>query len=143
MFVLETEVERRATTPGNLDQPREKAMKSTAIGLTMAVLVVSAASAQPSYTTQSGNVCIKMNWIDHTKAPDDKTIVFYMKDNKDWITHLSGLCPQLSYNGFSYVGTPPEDLCGSLQIIQVVQTQTMCKIGPLLPYTPPVAPAGM
>ena len=118
-------------------------MRSVAIGVTMTVLAVSGAFAQASYTTQSGNVCIKMNWIDHTRAPNDKSIIFYMKDNKAWITHLNGLCPQLSYNGFSYVGTPPEDLCGSLQIIQVVRSETMCKIGPLLPYAPPAAPAGM
>ncbi|HEY5046653.1 MAG TPA: DUF6491 family protein [Rhizomicrobium sp.] len=111
-------------------------MKRVAAGLLVAAFAATAAEAQPSYTTAGGNVCIKINWIDRTSAPDDRTIVFYMKDNTAWITHLAGLCPQLRFNGFAYVATPPEDLCGNLQMIRVVRTGAVCKIGPLAPYTP-------
>jgi hypothetical protein len=115
-------------------------MKSVAIGIAMALFGVSAAFAQASYTTDGGNVCLKMNWIDHTRAPDDKTIVFYMKDNKAWVAHTRHQCPQLSFNGFAYVGTPPEDICGGLQAIQVVRSDAVCMIGPFAPYTPAPGP---
>jgi hypothetical protein len=119
-------------------------MKRIAMSLIVAALAASGASAQSSYTMGTGNVCLKINWIDHTRAPDDKTIVFYMKDHTAWTTHLAGTCPQLSFNGFSYVATPPEDICGNLQSIRVIRTGAICMMGPFVPFNPPPAQhAGM
>jgi hypothetical protein len=118
-------------------------MKSIAIGIVVSMLMGSAAIAQASYSSGDGNTCLKSYWIDHTRAPDDRTIIFYMKDNKAWLTHLKGLCPQLSSNGFVYVATPPAEVCGSLQAIRVIRSDAVCMIGPLEPYTPPAQHAGM
>jgi hypothetical protein len=113
-------------------------MKAIACGIVVAMLASTAAFAQASYTTgNGGNVCLNILWIDHTKAPDDRSIIFYMKDKKSWITHLKSLCPQLSFNGFSYVATPPEDVCGNLQAIRVLRSGAVCMMGPFEPYTPP------
>ena len=112
-------------------------MRYFAIGAAAVLFTASAALAQPSYTMQGGNVCLRSYWVDHTKVPNDRTIIFYMKDNKAWITHLKSLCPQLMINGFSYVATPPDDICGGLQAIQVVRSGTVCVMGPFEPYTPP------
>ena len=84
-----------------------------------------------------GTVCLKTDWIDHTKAPDNRTILFYMRDNKVWRTTLSNLCPQLMINGFIYEPTPPDHICGNLQAIKVVDTGAVCMMGPIVPYTPP------
>ncbi len=111
-------------------------MKAIAIGLLMACSV-SAAFAQSTYTMQGGNVCLRGYAVDHTKAPDDRTIIFYMKDNKTWVTHLKSLCPQLMVSGFSYVASPPDDICGNLQAIKVIRTGAICMMGPFEPYTPP------
>jgi len=122
----------------------EKAMKTLAMGILVAALAAPAAFGQASYTTSGGNVCLRGYWIDHTKAPDDKTIIFTMKDNTQWITHLKSLCPQLMINGFSYVATPPDDVCGSLQAIKSNRSGAVCMIGPFEPYSPPPAQhAGM
>jgi len=118
-------------------------MKSIAMGVLVSACVASAAFAQASYTTNGGNVCLRSYWIDHTKAPDDRTIIFYMKDNETWVTHLKSLCPQLIYNGFAYVATPPDEICGSLQAIKSIKSGAVCMIGPIEPYHPPAEHPGM
>jgi hypothetical protein len=119
-------------------------MKVIAIGVVLAAMAVSAAAAQSSYTSGGGNVCLRTYDVDHTKAPDDRTIIFYMKDRTAWITHLKSLCPQLTFNGFSYVATPPEDICGNLHAIRVIRSGSVCMMGPFEPYTsPPSQHAGM
>ncbi|MGD0189698.1 MAG: hypothetical protein ABSD74_03035 [Rhizomicrobium sp.] len=113
-------------------------MKVIACGIVAAVFAATPALAQSSYTTtQGGNICLRSLAVDHTRAPDDRSIIFYMKDNKAWITHLKSVCPQLSFNGFSYVATPPDDICGGLEAIRVIRTGAICMMGPFEPYTPP------
>ena len=109
-------------------------MKTVAIAITAAGLAISAAQAQP-VTTGAGNVCIKTDWIDHTKAPDNRTLLFYMRDNKVWRTTLVHECPLLPINGFIYAPAPPDEICGNLQAIKVIGTGMVCQMGPILPYT--------
>ncbi len=111
-------------------------MKHIAVGVILTLLAATGAQAQ-AYSTQGGTVCLRSSWIDHTKAPDDRTILFYMRDHKVWVTHLRSLCPQLSFNGFAYVATPPDDICGNLQSIRVIRSGAVCMMGPIVPYTPP------
>jgi len=82
-------------------------------------------------------LCLHSQDIDHTKAPDDHTILIYMRGGKIWQSKLRTVCPQISFNGFSYDATPPDDLCPNVQIIRVIRTGTMCSMGPLAPYMPP------
>src|ERR1043165_487691 len=93
----------------------------------------SSAGAQPAPKT---NVCLKTYLIDHTKAPNDRTIIFYMKDGSAYQSTLLADCPQLSFNGFSYVATPPEDVCGNLQSIRVVRSHSVCLLGPFVQIAP-------
>ena len=111
-------------------------MKAIAIAAIIAGLAASAAQAQP-VTTGGGNVCIRTNWIDHTKVPDNRTILFYMRDSKIWQTRLSNECPLLNVNGFIYSPTPTDEICGNLQSIRVVSSGAVCMMGPLVPYEPP------
>lgn len=111
-------------------------MKSIVIAGLALLAGALAAGAQPE-SANGGNVCIRTDWIDHTKAPNDRTILFYMKDHKVWVTHLATLCPELSFNGFIYMPTPPEEICGNLQTIRVIRAGSVCMMGPLVPYTPP------
>ena len=84
----------------------------------------------------SGNICIRTLDIDHTKTPDNRTVLFYMKDGKVWSTTLTAYCPELRFNGFVYAVTPPEDICGNMQTIRVIRSGAICEIGPLVPVTP-------
>ena len=112
-------------------------MRSIAVAAFATLVGASAVQAQPESAMPGGNVCIRTDWIDHTKAPNDRTILFFMKDHKVWMTHLATLCPELSFNGFIYEPTPPEEICGNLQTIRVIRSGSVCMMGPLVPYTPP------
>ena len=81
-------------------------------------------------------VCIRTLDIDHTKAPDNRTILFYMKDGKVWSTTLVSYCPELSFNGFVYGPTPPDNICGNMQTIRVIRSGALCEMGPLVPVAP-------
>jgi hypothetical protein len=110
-------------------------MRFAALVAVLATAVISAtgAIAQPA---PKSNVCLKTYLIDHTKSPDDHTILFTMKDGSVYQSNLTGNCPQLSINGFSYVATPPSDVCGNLQSIRVIRTGSVCLLGPLVQITP-------
>ena len=101
-----------------------------AVASLMAPFAALAAAAPP------GNVCIRTLDIDHTKAPDNRTILFYMKDGKVWSATLTSYCPELVFNGFVYGPTPPDNICGNMQTIRVIRTGAICEMGPLVPETP-------
>jgi hypothetical protein len=110
-----------------------------AIALAAALLTassMSAATAQTATPLAHGNVCLKSYLIDHTKTPNDRTIMFYMKDGSAYQSTLPTLCPQLSFNGFAYVATPPDEICGNLQSIRVVRSGSVCMLGPLVQVAP-------
>ena len=111
-------------------------MKAIALAAAFVMAGISAAIAQTATPMPHGNVCLKTYMIDHPKAPNDRTIVFYMKDGSAYQSSLPTLCPQLSINGFAYVATPPSDVCGNLQSIRVIRTGSVCMLGPLVQVTP-------
>jgi hypothetical protein len=78
-------------------------------------------------------VCIRSIDIDHTKTPNDRTILFFMKDGNVWSTTLRSACPELIFNGFAYGPTPPDNICASMQTIRVLKSGAVCEIGPLVP----------
>ena len=115
-------------------------MKSLAVLAAAATaLVASAAFAQTPMApmTPAAPLCLHNQDIDHTKAPDDRTVLIYMRDGKIWQSKLRSLCPQISFNGFSFDATPPDDICPNVQIIRVIRSGSVCAMGPLEPYTPP------
>ena len=115
-----------------------KFLAAAATTALLSVLAASAAIAAPSPDgTGPNGACIYSRDIDHTRAPDDRTIFFYMRDGKVFRSALPQPCSQLSFNGFSYSPIPPDEICGNLQTIRVIRTGNVCMMGPLLPYTPP------
>jgi len=94
--------------------------------------IVTFAHAQPS---TSSNVCLDGYRIDHTKAVDDQTIIFHMKNGTSYSNTLKNHCPGLRMFGFSYVTTPPDKICGNLQSIRVLHTGSVCLLGPFVPIT--------
>jgi hypothetical protein len=77
--------------------------------------------------------CIRSLDIDHTKVPNDRTILFFMKDGTVWSATLRSDCPELRFNGFEYGPTPPEEICGNMQTIRVLRSGAVCEIGQLAP----------
>lgn len=121
-------------------------MKAIAIGAMIASLSLGAALAQG--TSKQGTaaagaapakklVCLWTNLIDHTKAIDPKTLLFYMKDGKVWKNSLKTRCPSLKDFGFAYI-TPDGRICSNSQVIYVLKTHDACMLGDFELYTPPV-----
>jgi len=95
------------------------------------VLVAVADSA----CAQSGQppVCLRALDVDHTKTPNDRTILFFMKDGNIWSATLKSDCPELRFNGFEYSPTPPDNICANAQTIRVLKSGAVCEIGSLVP----------
>ena len=106
-------------------------MRHAALCLLISV-TAGAAMAQPDKTP----VCLRALDIDHTKAPDDHTILFFMKNGSAWSTTLKSDCPGLRFNGFAYGPTPPDDICANAQTIRVLKSGAVCEIGALVPAKP-------
>lgn len=112
--------------------------KLIAASVLVTACVAATAHAQPSTNI---NVCLDGYRIDHTKAIDDRTIMFYMKTGVSYSNTLKNHCPGLRVYGFSYVTTPPDKICGNLQSIRVLHTGSICLLGPFVPITPTSTPA--
>lgn len=105
-------------------------MKSLLIA-TAAVMVGLASVAQAQDTSASkGSICLRTMDISSTTTPDDKTILFHMRGGKVWRNDLRGTCSGLRFYGFAYTATPPDQICGNLQIIRVLKTHAVCSLGP-------------
>ena len=109
----------------------------TILAAATALIATTALAQSPASQMAPAPLCLHSQDIDHTKAPDDRTVLIYMRSGKIWQSKLRGLCPQISFNGFSYDATPPDDLCPNVQIIRVIRSGAVCAMGPLEPYTPP------
>lgn len=99
-------------------------------------LVLLLAPAHSAGAQNVAPVCLRSIDIDHTKTPNDHTILFFMKDGKIWSTTLRSDCPELIFNGFEYAPTPRDKVCANMQTIRVLKSGAICEIGPLLPTTP-------
>jgi hypothetical protein len=104
--------------------------------LTLAMTL--AANAQPASPPPT---CIQTYNIDHTRAPNDKTILFYMRDGTVLQTNLRNACPGLSINGFSYVSDPAPQFCPNVQTIRVLRIGGVCMLSPFVRYVAPPKPA--
>ena len=98
------------------------------------LLLIAAGSAR----AQSGQppVCLRALDIDHPKTPNDRTILFFMKNGNIWSTTLKSDCPELRFNGFEYGPTPPDNICANAQTIRVLKSGAVCEIGSLVPAAP-------
>ncbi len=122
-------------------------MKRIAFGLALAVLLGATAHAEPTGSGMgayggalgSGHpICIRTYRIKDTRTPDTHTILFRMQDGTVWKNTLIESCNGLTYsNGFVYMPTPPQLICENLQLIRVLRTQSVCKLGAFTHYTPP------
>lgn len=98
-----------------------------------AILWLSAVAGTAEAQANEVPVCLRALDVDHTKTPDDHTILFFMKDGKIWSTTLNSDCPELRFNGFDYGVTPPDNICANMQTIRVLKSGAICEIGSLIP----------
>ena len=85
---------------------------------------------------QAAPICLQSHEIQDTKVTSDRTIEFRMLDGSVWQNTLINSCPELRFNGFSYVATPPDQICGNLQSIRVIRSGSVCLLGPFTKLKP-------
>lgn len=81
------------------------------------------------------NVCIDSRDIVSSKSDDGKTMVFRMRDGKIYVNHLQGICPDLKFNGFSWVLHGDTQICEREQTLRVIQSGQICTLGKFDPPT--------
>ena len=90
-------------------------MKMFLFAAAIAASAVSAAQAQDTAPTAPPK-CLRTIDIQNTTTPNDKTILFHMNNGKVWRNDLRGACSGLTFNGFRYDVTPPNEIrCASTQ----------------------------
>ena len=102
-------------------------------GVVVSLLLLLAADVSANAEGTAVPVCIRSLDIDHTKTPNNRTILFFMKDGNIWSTTLKSDCPELRFNGFEYGVTPPDNICANAQTIRVLKSGAVCEIGSLVP----------
>ena len=103
-------------------------MRRILIGAALASLAFSPAYAQ-AVTEMNGTTCLKTVMVDHTQVKDPSTIIYYMKSGEVMKNTLKNPCTTLPHNGYIYTPTPPDNICGDLQRIKVIQTGEVCELG--------------
>ena len=77
-------------------------------------------------------VCLNVRDIQRTETPNDRTIVFHMRNGKVWRNTLRTACPMLRTS--PYVQKLNGDLvCSNQQFIHVIQTGDDCALGDFTP----------
>jgi hypothetical protein len=65
-----------------------------------------------------------------TDLKDGQTMTFKMRDGRTLVNHLQGICPDLKFEGFSWVvrgGT--EEVCENEQSLRVLRSGEVCVLG--------------
>lgn len=104
-------------------------MKTLLVAAAFALGATSMAQAGGT-PASTGSICLRTLDISSTTTPNDKTILFHMRDGKVYRNDLRGTCSGISFHGFAYDVTPPDRICGNLQIIRVLKTHSVCSLGP-------------
>ena len=82
----------------------------------------------------SAKVCLNVREIQRTETPNDRTIIFHMRDGKVWRNTLRAACPMLRTS--PYTQKLNGDLvCSNQQFIHVNMTGDDCALGDFLPVS--------
>lgn len=104
------------------------AVAALMLGLSVDVPVQAADPRPPA-------VCLNVRDIDRTEVPNDRTIIFHMRDGKIWRNDLRTVCPMLKVS--PYTQKLNGDLvCSNAQFIHVALTGNDCALGDFTPASP-------
>jgi hypothetical protein len=78
-------------------------------------------------------VCLQLREVQRTETPDDRTILFHMRDGKIWRNTLRQNCPMLRTSPWAQVLPNGEMVCSNQQFIHVLQTGNTCTLGEFTP----------
>ena len=111
-----------------------KIMKMAFSGLLLSGAIL---AATPAFA----NICLDSRDILNTHSKDGRILVFTMKDGRVLRNHLQGVCPDLRFNGFTWVLHGNNDICENMKTLQVLKSGEVCQLGKFdPPTTKPPAP---
>ena len=104
-----------------------------------AVAALLSIASVPAYAqavaTRPANVCLNVRDIQRTETPDDRTIIFHMRNGKVWTNRLRTVCPMLKVSPFAQVLHSGDLVCSNQQFIHVMLTGDDCVLGEFTPLT--------
>ena len=108
--------------------------RRTPVGITILLLAgVISADATAATDPALPRVCLNLREIQSTQVPNDRTMIFYMRDGKVWQNRLRTVCPMLSVSPWTQVIHGPDVVCSNEQFIHVTQTGDNCVLGDFTP----------
>jgi hypothetical protein len=103
--------------------------------LVAAAVLLAPSAATPVQAADAPKVCLNASEIQRTEVPDDRTIIFHMRDGKVWRNSLRTVCPMLKVS--PYTQKLNGDLvCSNQQFIHVTLTGDDCVLGDFSPLPP-------
>jgi len=81
-------------------------------------------------------VCLDLREVQRTETPNDRTILFHMRDGKIWRNTLRQNCPMLRTSPYVQVLQNGQMVCSNQQFIHVLQTGNTCSLGEFTPVAP-------
>ena len=109
-------------------------MKSISRSAIAALLLLSIGPAVAQAPAASpGHVCLNLRDVQRTETPNDRTILFHMRDGKIWRNTLRQNCPMLRTSPYTQVLHNGDLVCANQQFIHVNQTGNTCSLGEFTP----------
>ncbi len=106
---------------------------ATPFAVAALLAVASAPALAQAAATPPANVCLNVRDIQRTETPDDRTVLFHMRDGKVWRNRLRTVCPMLKVSPFTQVLHSGDLVCSNQQFIHVMLTGDDCALGEFTP----------
>ena len=95
-----------------------------------AIIAFTLAAYAVTASTVAAPICLQTQYIRNTSVPNSRTILFHMTDGTTWRNTLRNSCPDLKWDGFTYVLRGPNEICENLLGIRTLYTGEACLLGP-------------
>lgn len=92
---------------------------------------------EPSARPANARICLNTREIVSSRSRDGRTMLFKMRDGRQYLNHLHGYCPGLKFDGFSWVlHSSDERVCENTQTLRVLRSGEVCLLGRFEPIRP-------
>jgi hypothetical protein len=107
----------------------------TQISAAMLLLVATAPIQLHAAAPPGAGVCLNLRDIERTEIPNDRSILFYMRDGKVWRNDLRTACPMLKVSPYTEKLTS-DLVCANQQFIHLTMTGDDCALGDFTQVAP-------
>jgi hypothetical protein len=117
---------------------RTVSLVATAMLLVSSVYAVAQPPREVGVSGEHRRICLNTRQIVSSKSRDGRTMLFQMRDGRQYLNHLRGYCPGLKFDGFSWVlRSGDEEVCENAQSLRVLRSGEVCILGRFEPVRGP------